>query len=157
MEGNLLSNWGDNGQFLDNFHGYPLQIDNKSANNMFFTDDQHIVFTGTYHDPESWKIAATKYKMGDGTSALSPIPSSTAANFRIAPNPAKESIQVLFPEALTGQWTIIDMAGRTLLQGQAEGEPILSIQTGSLSAGLYCFVLRAQSGAVERAKLIISN
>jgi hypothetical protein len=76
-----------------------------------------------------------------------PASGSKRVEIVLYPVPASEILTVQFEHIYSGQWTITDLAGRTLLTGtQASGVVTMDISVSSLLPGTYALTFRASDG-----------
>jgi PKD repeat protein len=81
--------------------------------------------------------------------------STTEANakpFSLQPNPAKDWVRLMPSTGESLEYQLIDLAGRTVMQGVVTGEARLSI--GSLSPGAYLFMVKNERGAFTEKLMV---
>lgn len=74
------------------------------------------------------------------------------ANFSLFPNPSKESLVINSFTSNTGQYSIVNLLGETILSGTFENGKAIDIS--SLSGGVYC-VNVIEGNSVSSSKLVI--
>jgi len=81
---------------------------------------------------------------------------NTAQTIRITPNPAKDYMQIDFPENSLGEWFVSDATGRPFRKGKVE-ENTLWVPTNDWLSGLYFFAWRDENGFVTTNKVIVAH
>lgn len=77
----------------------------------------------------------------------------------VFPNPAAESVQLVFPDALTGAKELIvtDLNGRTVYQSALLNETEVIIPVKNWSNGIYCFRVIAKTGNSGSGRIEVSH
>ncbi|MDI1234430.1 MAG: T9SS type A sorting domain-containing protein [bacterium] len=120
------------------FHFYP-KIDNGKGQMVvrFAKKSNQTIYTDIYINVQGYGLNIKTLKKAD---------------FSLFPNPAKENLVINSNSANSGQFTIVNLLGETILSGAFEnGKPI---DTSSLTTGIYC-VNVIDGTSVTSSKLVI--
>lgn len=101
--------------------------------------------------------------VGDSVNVIDPlilnVNESVAANpISVYPNPFSESTQIVLPENCNGkncELSLTDAAGRIVLVQQTNGSGTITLQRGTLEAGVYFCTLRSDGVLQTTEKLLI--
>ena len=114
----------------------------------------NYTYSGTPHD--DWGCSYTQYfSVGEETLE---IEKQELMTFNIYPNPAKNFINVNFPENLGEAYKIelVDIHGRKVYESSTQTQNN-EIPVAQLANGLYVLVLKNESGAKRIEKVMISH
>ena len=99
-------------------------------------------------------ITAVVSVMADCTDGVSDFADVDVSNFTVYPNPASD--RLLISASQPGSWTIMDLHGRIVRQGEVLHAGVQEVGIGDLSAGLY--VLRmSQLGQTKSVRVTIAR
>jgi hypothetical protein len=109
-----------------------------------------VIFPSASPSQPKWVLLTTGF-------ILSSVPEKSAVQFRVYPNPLNQGqfkIQTEMPLDQPAAWTLRDVQGQTVRQGQLAdaGEPI---SVAGLEAGMYFFEVETKQGRGVQ-KLMIS-
>jgi len=91
----------------------------------------------------------------DGESSM-PLPEHVPGNFSVYPNPVSKEFFLENPNCLYASWLICDIRGRTLMDGQLNGESRQRIShSRPLDSGLYFITLEVPGHAPEILKILV--
>ena len=113
-----------------------------TENDMYFTVEPGFGVTNVVYDPDHW-ILSKNNSVAVGIDELTRI-----YGIKLFPNPADNDLNILFsnlPEEVFS-YQIIDVAGKTLLQGQLQQVQKQYIDISSLPAGNFKLVLENKRG-----------
>ncbi|QHL88580.1 T9SS type A sorting domain-containing protein [Nibribacter ruber] len=133
--------------------------------------DRPIAF-GSNLTLASADLKQDKYKLPElllGTQAggvrfLNPVPdplgtgegqASELSNLQLYPNPAASFTTLLSPRAV--RFTLHNLEGRKVAQGEAAAQKATTLKTGHLPAGLYLLRVTSAAGSTATLKLVISK
>ncbi|MAN26334.1 MULTISPECIES: peptide-N-glycosidase F-related protein [Mesonia] len=143
-------NWWVLGNYPEYQAGYFRMTDQNDTNLPL----NNYTYSGTPHD--DWGCSYTQYfSVGEETLE---IEKQELMTFNIYPNPAKNFINVNFPENLGEAYKIelVDIHGRKVYESSTQTQNN-EIPVAQLANGLYVLVLKNESGAKRIEKVMISH
>ncbi len=81
---------------------------------------------------------------------------NSGSTMQLAPNPARDYLQVTFPDKAKGNWVISDAVGRVVRQGVVD-IPTLGLDTREWLPGFYFLVWKSPEGSTTTAKFVIAH
>jgi hypothetical protein len=74
----------------------------------------------------------------------------------VSPNPAIDLLTVFISEGFTGQWQVIDLYGKVILNGEVPaGATTFGIPLVGLEGGLYLLQLKEKNALVASRKFVV--
>ena len=151
---NALFCYGLNWWVLENYPAYQAGYFRMTDQNDTNLPLNNYTYSGTPHD--DWGCSYTQYfSVGEETLE---IEKQELMTFNIYPNPAKNFINVNFPENLGEAYKIelVDIHGRKVYESSTQIQNN-EIPVAQLANGLYVLVLKNESGAKRIEKVMISH
>lgn len=101
--------------------------------------------------------------VGDSVNVIDPLilnvnETAHANSISVYPNPFSESTQIVLPENCSGkncELVLTDATGRVVLVQQTNGSGIITLQRGTIEAGVYFCTLRSEGVLLTTEKLLI--
>ena len=136
--------------FYQNYLSYTYTINNNQSNR-----DIRVIFT-SYGGGVGGNVGGHQYGTGGGEGGGDELISSASnAVVKIQPNPATNQVRLTVDSVKEKlQYSIIDLNGRTLLQGQTDTDAQTVINLGDIARGTY-FVKITGNGFSKVEKIVV--
>ncbi|WP_017257166.1 LamG-like jellyroll fold domain-containing protein [Pedobacter arcticus] len=125
----------------------------NSTQKLFYTFQDNAVPRGTNY----YRLKQLDF---DGQAKYSEICFVTAnlklAEFTVYPNPAKESINLQFPENKFKTAKLLNATGTLFLEKDLENQTTISLNTSKIAPGTYILVLKNLNGSTQSKKVILN-